>query len=296
MATNNYAYQGERISDCFNEYRKERKAEMRKDSFRRSCSKRVNADDNQDIEGVYYDINKNMMYSHKKESTFSKRKTCTETPMMTCATKASGFMTFNSSVKKDLTNRLAFASFGFTTPSHNWIDEDENEDTIRKAKENYDSYNMEMQFRAESTKLTLPRLPLIKGNHEVSEEEDMDLQEYFNNGKGIDLYKEELRELEESSRSIEDHPQIYEFEIQDSAMEFSPIRKRCMAKKNMASTQFRTPSPRQERSKSIEQVSDKVINEKPVRVAGLSQYSSVSDDDELDDNMSIVAKNSRLQK
>lgn len=254
------------ISDCFNEYKKERKAEALNDPlFRRSRSKRVRADVSENSARGVSNDNNNPFVSVKKRTSLNMetkygnklKHRDTDTPMWTNTTKATWFRGFNHSIKKDLNSRLnQDIMLQMDTPSK-WVEEQENEHTTEKVNPNAEDYNWEMIQRVNSTKPTWPPIPLKRSQPIINtDEDDMELQEYFNQGQGIDLYEEELKPIQEleNQKNIYGSEEAYWVKASDNDIEFSPIRKSnngCKGNKNVTSTQFRTPSPRIDKSKSI---------------------------------------------
>lgn len=191
-------------------------------------------------------------------------------------------MNFHASIKKDLKNCLNQASASMAgSPMKQCVEEQTNEEDSANSKAKLAGYNEEAVFRQESTKATDPPFERIKFRCAalVSDEEELQLQEYFNQGQGINLYEEEIRPLEElellreMEEENESNVRSRRFYGKDSASSRHSSQ-RNFEKKYVASTEFRTPSPKLSRRKSIEQKFVRQFQENQVRVSGISNVSS----------------------
>jgi hypothetical protein len=212
-------YNRDSVRSLYRQHRKDRvSASNENDFLHHSRSKRVRADvSNQSRDEICMNHGEEthataIKKPHAKNN--KKWNSPSETPLMTNTTKPTPcdafqsswnvsyewrFMNFKSSVKRDLTQRLEEVS-------------------SENLKSECYHVNDEITFGLEHTDLDGPKfsemdvmnwkpikfdnrpLKWLKPLGLISEQEDEELQEYFNNGQGIDLYEEEIRMIEQDGK------------------------------------------------------------------------------------------------
>lgn len=151
-----------------------------------------------------------------------------------------------------------------------------------------------MAFRQESTKETNPpwerlrlRSPVL-----ITEEEELELQEYFNQGQGINLYEEEIRPLEElellaEAEEMQELGDRFGRAYDGKSASSGQSCERDFYKNQLTSAQFRTPSPKHSRNKSVNHKIRGQFKENLVRVSGISNVSSEEVSDWNDDSCEL---------
>lgn len=296
------------INDLFTERKREKKAERyTQDMRKKSKTRRVRVDaSHSSSEESFYDRDKQIIFTVKKphrksNDQFDQQRhehllrtnstaldihdnMANDNLQSRTSNAFSTYLTFNSPVKQDLRMRMNGVHMRPSNASNFncVVAEEENEmgsiPSKHRADDDYDGF----QFRDsrmhinESTDMTsIPQGVVLNHNIEITDEEQEELNDYFNHGEGINLYEEMIRPLvegEETKQSV--------FSNNSELMEdSSPARlgKLDSPKKQYnSSTDFKTPSPKPRRSCSMRAKSGRVcyLNEKPVRMSGISAIGS----------------------